>query len=127
VVNHEVAELSGALRALRERSGRTLRELERLTHVSDSSLSRYFLGRTVPPWSVVEVLCRAAERNPGELRPAWEAARRSARFPAPAPALAAAPVVPARPAKWREARSWSLVAVALVAAAALTRSGAVRG
>ncbi|WP_442933583.1 helix-turn-helix domain-containing protein [Micromonospora sp. CPCC 206060] len=50
--------LATELRLLRERSGMTLRELERHTYASDSALSRYLAGRALPPWEVVEALCR---------------------------------------------------------------------
>jgi transcriptional regulator with XRE-family HTH domain len=68
--------LAHALRALRCRSGKSLRELESRTLTSDSSLSRYLNGRALPPWSVVEALCREAGVRPGELRAVWETARR---------------------------------------------------
>jgi transcriptional regulator with XRE-family HTH domain len=68
--------LAAQLRDLQVESGHTLRELESVTHSSDSSLSRYFAGRMLPPWAVVEALCRAAERDPGLLRPLWLQARR---------------------------------------------------
>jgi transcriptional regulator with XRE-family HTH domain len=67
------------LRAVRDRSGRSLRELQAATFVSDSSLSRYFSGQSIPPWMVVETLCDIAEVDPAELRPAWIAARASKR------------------------------------------------
>ncbi|MFI5903968.1 helix-turn-helix domain-containing protein [Streptomyces cyaneofuscatus] len=41
--------LGAELRALQQRSGRTLRDLETRVRISDSSLSRYFRGTTVPP------------------------------------------------------------------------------
>jgi transcriptional regulator with XRE-family HTH domain len=66
--------LAGELREIRDKAGLTLRRLERHTHVSDSSLSRYFAGRALPPWPVVESMARLAERDPRDLRPLWEAA-----------------------------------------------------
>ncbi|GGQ07782.1 helix-turn-helix domain-containing protein [Streptomyces roseolilacinus] len=69
--------LGGALRALQQRSGRTLRSLEQEVLISDSSLSRYFRGSTVPPWSTVRDLCRALGADPTEYRALWEAADRS--------------------------------------------------
>lgn len=68
--------LGGALRALQQRSGRTLRSLEREVLISDSSLSRYFRGSTVPPWSTVRDLCRALGADPAEYRALWEEADR---------------------------------------------------
>ncbi len=70
-----IAELAAELRALREKSHRSLRELQHATFASDSSLSRYLSGRTVPPWQVVEALCRLGGRDPAELRATWERAR----------------------------------------------------
>ncbi|MFD0318092.1 RICIN domain-containing protein [Streptomyces flavalbus] len=78
--------LGGALRALQQRSGRTLRALEDEVRISDSSLSRYFRGSTVPPWSTVRDLCVALKADPAEYRALWEAANRSqAAAPPPAP------------------------------------------
>jgi plasmid stability protein len=68
------AQLTAALRALRERSGKTLRELERVTNASDSALSRYLSGRTLPPWPVVDALCKSAGQDASRLRPLWAAA-----------------------------------------------------
>ncbi|MFF8382455.1 helix-turn-helix domain-containing protein [Streptomyces kanasensis] len=68
--------LGAALRALQQRSGRTLRSLEEDVPISDSSLSRYFRGSTVPPWSTVRDLCRALGADPAEYRALWEAAAR---------------------------------------------------
>ncbi|GAA0478848.1 hypothetical protein Aca07nite_86250 [Actinoplanes capillaceus] len=68
-------ELAGWLRQLRDLTGRSLRELERDIHVSSSSLSRYFSGQAVPPWSTVVALCKAAGRDPRPLREVWERAK----------------------------------------------------
>ncbi|HZM82559.1 MAG TPA: helix-turn-helix transcriptional regulator [Candidatus Limnocylindrales bacterium] len=72
-----IVELATELRALREKSHRSLRELQHATFASDSSLSRYLSGRTVPPWQVVEALCRLGDRDPAELRDLWERARQA--------------------------------------------------
>ncbi|MER5555161.1 helix-turn-helix transcriptional regulator [Streptomyces sp. NPDC002793] len=66
-------ELGAALRRLQQRSGRTLRSLETEVRISDSSLSRYFRGETVPPWSAVRDLCRALGADPVPYRVLWEA------------------------------------------------------
>ncbi|MFI5571922.1 helix-turn-helix domain-containing protein [Streptomyces sp. NPDC051740] len=66
--------LGGALRGLQQRSGLTLRGLEARVRISDSSLSRYFRGETVPAWPVVRDLCRALGADPAEYRALWEAA-----------------------------------------------------
>jgi transcriptional regulator with XRE-family HTH domain len=67
------------LRAIREGTGKSLKQLQRTIHVSDSSLSRYLSGRTLPPWDVVEGLCRDAG-HPADaihtLRALWEQAQR---------------------------------------------------
>lgn len=68
-------ELAGALRGLRDRTGRSLRELARDIDASSSSLSRYFSGQAVPPWPTVVALCKAAGRDPRPLREVWERAK----------------------------------------------------
>jgi len=57
-----VDRLAAELRVIRDGTGKSLKQLQRTIHVSDSSLSRYLSGRTVPPWEVVEGLCRDAGR-----------------------------------------------------------------
>ncbi|MFD8602298.1 hypothetical protein AMK14_04535 [Streptomyces sp. TSRI0445] len=81
----DAVELGAALRALQQRSGRTLRDLEVQVRISDSSLSRYFRGDTVPPWPVVRDLCRALGADPYAYRTLWEAADRSPAEPPPPP------------------------------------------
>ncbi|MFI2780641.1 helix-turn-helix domain-containing protein [Streptomyces sp. ALB3] len=66
-------ELGAALRGLQQRSGRTLRSLESEVRISDSSLSRYFRGETVPSWPAVRDLCRALKADPVPFRALWEA------------------------------------------------------
>ncbi|MGW6946316.1 helix-turn-helix domain-containing protein [Streptomyces xanthophaeus] len=66
--------LGAALRALQQSSGCTLRDLETRIPISDSSLSRYFCGQTVPPWAVVQDLCRALGADSAQYRALWEAA-----------------------------------------------------
>lgn len=72
-----VSALASELRAARVQAGRSLKELERLTASSDSSLSRYLAGTSIPPWPVVDALCKAAQRDPGELEPLWQEAQRT--------------------------------------------------
>lgn len=69
--------LGAELRALQQRSGCTLRSLETRVRISDSSLSRYFRGNTVPPWATVRDLCRALGADPVAFRVLWEAAERN--------------------------------------------------
>ncbi|MER7488793.1 helix-turn-helix transcriptional regulator [Streptomyces sp. NPDC126497] len=66
--------LGDALRGLQQQSGRTLRSLEAQVRISDSSLSRYLRGETVPAWPVVRDLCRALGADPAAYRALWEAA-----------------------------------------------------
>jgi tetratricopeptide (TPR) repeat protein/transcriptional regulator with XRE-family HTH domain len=71
-----VEDFARQLRAVRDATGRSLRELEKLTHVSNSSLSRYFAGQSPAPWPVVVKLCQIAKQDPRPLRAAWEQSRR---------------------------------------------------
>ncbi|MER6388187.1 RICIN domain-containing protein [Streptomyces sp. NPDC001523] len=82
--------LGDALRALQQRSGRTLRSLETEVSISDSSLSRYFRGSTVPPWTTVRDLCVVLKADPTEYRLLWEEAERAQ--PRPPVPTEAAPV-----------------------------------
>ncbi|MFD4240455.1 ricin-type beta-trefoil lectin domain protein [Streptomyces sp. NPDC058525] len=81
--------LGDALRALQQRSGMTLRDLEQRALISDSSLSRYFRGSTVPPWPVVRDICKAMDTDPAPYRALWEAADRTQNRPPPSPAAGA--------------------------------------
>ena len=102
-----IVELAAELRALRQKSHRSLRELQQSTFASDSSLSRYLSGRTVPPWQVVEALCRLADRDPAELRAVWERARQArgkqSRTARTGSAASTADAVPARDVPNRDA------------------------
>lgn len=71
--------LAAELRAARERTGHTLRELQAATFASDSALSRYLSGRSVPPWDVVAALCRQLGSDPERLRPLWQEAKTARR------------------------------------------------
>jgi transcriptional regulator with XRE-family HTH domain len=72
-------QLGERLRVLQVRSGKSLKQLEMTVHASDSSLSRYLAGTTVPPWPVVESLCREAGEEAEEVKGLWERAGRGAR------------------------------------------------
>jgi transcriptional regulator with XRE-family HTH domain len=72
------------LRAVRQRSGRTLRELQTATYASDSALSRYLSGKSVPPWNVVAAMCDLAGTDPADLRQSWQLARATRRTSTPA-------------------------------------------
>ncbi|MFF5427937.1 MULTISPECIES: RICIN domain-containing protein [unclassified Streptomyces] len=82
--------LGRALRDLQRRSGCTLRSLETRVRISDSSLSRYFRGATVPPWATVRDLCVALGGDPADYRTLWEAADRGQRMAAGAGGAASA-------------------------------------
>ncbi|MET8979421.1 helix-turn-helix domain-containing protein [Streptomyces sp. NPDC004539] len=88
--------LGAALRELQRRSGLTLRELEKLVPVSDSSLSRYFRGDGVAPWSVVAEICRRLDGDPRALRALWEEADRLSPAKLPGDPPTATPPAPAR-------------------------------
>ncbi|MET3982630.1 RICIN domain-containing protein [Streptomyces sp. PvR034] len=81
-------QLGSALKELQQRSGKTLRDLESEVMISDSSLSRYLRGTTVPPWATVRDLCRALHADPSLYRQLWEAADRC-QVKAPPPSAAA--------------------------------------
>jgi hypothetical protein len=71
------AQLAAELRELRKRSGKSLRELERPTLSSDSSLSRYLAGRALPPWQVVAVLVEEGGGDSVRLHELWSRARQA--------------------------------------------------
>jgi transcriptional regulator with XRE-family HTH domain len=75
--------LASRLRELRKQTGRSLKDLEAELHVSDSSLSRYFSGQSVPPWPVVEQLAGLAGQDADELRDLWQQAGQRRRAPEP--------------------------------------------
>jgi transcriptional regulator with XRE-family HTH domain len=100
-------QFAAELRRLREASDLSLRELESRTHTSDSSLSRYLSGRSVPPWSVVQALSRVAGQNAEHLRDLWTAAKQWA--PAASPSGSDQP--PASPRGRRLGRSLLLFAL----------------
>ncbi|MFH9402691.1 helix-turn-helix domain-containing protein [Streptomyces sp. NPDC017638] len=103
--------LGEALRALQRNSGRTLRALETQVRISDSSLSRYFRGETVPPWPVVRDLCRALGADTSVYWALWETADRG-RLEEPASAA----LLPKPSLTWRRrlckrlSRPWGFVA-----------------
>ncbi len=72
--DQELQVLAGLIRDVRGRTGLTLRQLGDILHVSDSSLSRYCTGQTLPSWEVVAALAELAGAEARELAPAWEAA-----------------------------------------------------
>ncbi|MFF3072757.1 helix-turn-helix domain-containing protein [Kitasatospora sp. NPDC057904] len=112
----ETARLSERLREMRSLTKKSLKDLERVTMVSDSSWSRYLAGRGLPPWAAVEALCREVGRDPEDLRLLWEAAAASRTEQERPPQTAddvgpgtAGTVVPVR-----RRRSWLVLAAAAV-------------
>ncbi|MFF5158418.1 helix-turn-helix domain-containing protein [Streptomyces sp. NPDC000348] len=123
--------LGGALRSLQQRSGLTLRSLEAQVRISDSSLSRYFRGETVPAWPVVRDLCRALGADPAEYRALWEAAGH-ARHDEPAAGHGdhdrdEAAGSSAAPRPRRLLRPWSRRRIIATAAASVMAGGLVTG
>ncbi|GLI00444.1 helix-turn-helix domain-containing protein [Phytohabitans aurantiacus] len=70
-------ELAAQLRDLRRRTGKSLRELERSTLSSDSSLSRYLAGRALPPWQVVAALSEDGGGDSARLHDLWSRAQQA--------------------------------------------------
>ena len=127
-----LARLGMTLRQLRGQTGKSLKELESEVHVSDSSLSRYFSGRAVPPWSVVERLSKLAGQDAERLRQLWEEASRTHRASTNAvgelsdePSAGEVRVGPAaaRPLSWRVRRRRPLLVVAFVTTALVFAAG----
>jgi transcriptional regulator with XRE-family HTH domain len=106
--------LTAELRVLRDSSGKSLRELEKHTHTSDSSLSRYLSGQALPPWPVVHALATLTGRDPEPLHALWIAARH-ARNHNPDEGIAGH-AAPAPPASGPRAgvRRWHLVVTAVL-------------
>lgn len=70
----ERAELTAALRDLRQRTGLSLTGLEERTPFSRSSWGRYLKGDTLPPREAVRALCRLAGEPDGRCLALWEIA-----------------------------------------------------
>jgi transcriptional regulator with XRE-family HTH domain len=104
--------LASRLRDLRKLTGRSLKDLEAELHVSDSSLSRYFSGQSVPPWPVVEQLGKLAGEDVADLRELWQDAGRRRRVPETTPEPDAPE--PAGPKKRRLLLAGAFVLTAIV-------------
>jgi hypothetical protein len=63
------------LRILYKRSGKSLRQLEQGTFISDSTIHRYLARKTLPPWPVLECLVDALDGQQLEFRLLWERAK----------------------------------------------------
>lgn len=100
-MNPELARLAAALRELRARTGLSLAALAAKTAFSKSSWERYLNGRTLPPRTAVQELCRLAGEPDGRCLALWEIAESEwsgrADTPAQASSRAAGPVAPADP------------------------------
>ncbi|MGI5456841.1 helix-turn-helix domain-containing protein [Streptomyces sp. CA-249302] len=70
----ESARLGSALRELKERTGLSLAGLAAKTAFSKSSWERYLNGKTLPPRTAVEELCRLAGEPEGRCLALWEIA-----------------------------------------------------
>ncbi|RPF35383.1 XRE family transcriptional regulator [Streptomyces sp. TLI_185] len=70
----EQARLAAALRELRTRTGLSLAALAAKTAFSKSSWERYLNGRTLPPRTAVQELCRLAGEPDGRCLALWEIA-----------------------------------------------------
>lgn len=121
----ERAELTAALRDLKQASGLSLTGLEERTPFSKSSWGRYLKGETLPPREAVRELCRLAGRPEGRCLALWELAesetsgRAAAPLPRPEPPGEPEPSArePARHGAWRIAAVTAAVLSATVAAA----------
>ncbi|MEU0163188.1 helix-turn-helix domain-containing protein [Streptomyces sp. NPDC006261] len=120
-----------ALRAIRSRSGLSLKEVAAQTPYSKSSWERYLNGKTPPPRAAVVALCRLARQPPAHTLALWERAetarnrppRPAAPAPVPEPAAGAVPVPvreePPRPEQHNRRPSLRHARTAVVLAAAL--------
>ncbi|KPI30978.1 Protein of unknown function DUF2690 [Actinobacteria bacterium OV320] len=70
----EGVRLASTLRELRDRTGLSLAGLAERTTFSKSSWERYLNGRTLPPRTAVEELCRLANEPVGRCLTLWEIA-----------------------------------------------------
>ncbi|MCD9876036.1 helix-turn-helix domain-containing protein [Streptomyces guryensis] len=103
----EQARLAAALRELRARTGLSLAALAAKTAFSKSSWERYLNGRTLPPRTAVQELCRLAGEPDGRCLALWEMAEsqwsgratQAVRTSSPVASAAADPVPPPDPAE----------------------------
>ena len=91
----EQARLAAALRELRARTGLSLAALAAKTAFSKSSWERYLNGRTLPPHTAVQELCRLAGEPDGRCLALWEIAESEWSGRAKQPSSPAAPPDPA--------------------------------
>ncbi|HZB31904.1 MAG TPA: helix-turn-helix transcriptional regulator [Streptosporangiaceae bacterium] len=73
--------LADKLRRLKQRSGKSLRRLERDTFLSDSTISRYINREILPDWLMLECLLEALGGDKQEFRILWERSRFDACVP----------------------------------------------
>ncbi|MEV6758269.1 helix-turn-helix transcriptional regulator [Streptomyces sp. NPDC051214] len=67
-------QLASALSLSQRASGRSVRQLGRLSGVSPSYLSRVMCGEKFPSWDLVRKFLEACGEDPSGLRPLWEEA-----------------------------------------------------
>jgi hypothetical protein len=67
--------LAQKLTLLYRRSGKSLRQLEQNTFISDSTIHRYLTRKTLPPWPVLECLVDALDGQEPEFKLLWERAK----------------------------------------------------
>lgn len=67
--------LARKLRQLYKKSGKSLRQLEQKTYISDSTIHRYLSRKTLPPWPMLDRLVSALSGRPDEFRLLWERAQ----------------------------------------------------
>ncbi|WP_430784097.1 helix-turn-helix domain-containing protein [Actinoplanes sp. G11-F43] len=83
-------EFAAALTSLRERSGRTVRDVARLSGIAASTLGGYFSGRHLPPLkpagTMARLLAACGVDDPAEVAAWTEALHRVRRIPGPRPA-----------------------------------------
>ena len=73
--------LADKLRRLKQRSGKSLRQLEQDTFISDSTISRYVNREILPDWPMLKCLLEALGGDNREFRILWERSQLDACIP----------------------------------------------
>lgn len=135
------AELAQRLRALRDESHLTLRQLAAKSGFSASTLSLAESGRTVPSWDLIAAFVQSCGQDAGRWRQLWEFAQAQATAPTagdhepvtgqvpadrPAPEPAA-PVTPVHRRRWPAVLAGGAVLVAAVTIALVVTIPALTG
>jgi hypothetical protein len=100
--------LAQKLRSLYKKSGKSLRQLEQGTYISDSTIHRYLARKTMPPRPVLDRLVDALDGEQLEFRLLWERAKtdrciRRPREPGTEEHVGPGPVNPAAMPAWADA------------------------